>query len=193
MKKFMKSPLMQRLFSPVGLLVVIGVVGGLMVSDLFRKLASRQAPAPSEMTGPLTASQAPLAFSEKFVPSSDNGLMRITSEKMAESADRTSIEISIHFHRRPEYKSYQIGSYEPPTLVDRAGGILLGTADFPTDHHFRGGETYRTVLHFPGKPASYPVTLTLFMGERFSGQFHMVSVVMTGLSPDKKGPTERGR
>lgn len=199
MRKFSKYPLIQLILSPIGLLVVIGLVGGLFVSDLFRGIAMRQSPPASTETGPLTASQAPLAYSEKYGPVSDNGVIRISAGKLLEKGEKTYLEISLYFHRHPQYKFYEIGSYEPPALVDKNGGLILGTADFPADRHFTGGENYRTILVFPGRPASYPVTLSLFMGERFSGQYHMTSVSLTGLSPahqapaSKTGGTDSGR
>jgi len=183
LRKFLQSPLIQLIFSPIGLVVVIGLVGGLFVSDLFRGIAMKQTPPPSLEKGPLMASQAPLAYSDKYAPVLDNKIIRITAEKLLEKGDQTYIEISVYFHRRPEYDFYQIGTYEPPSLVDKNGAILLGTSDFPADRHYKGGETYRTILSFPGKPASYPVTLSLFTGIRYSGQYHMTSVSLTGLSP----------
>jgi len=190
---------MNLLLSPTGLIIVIGLAGGLFVSDLFRRIALRQTPPPQMESGPMTASQAPLAYSEKFVPISDNKVIRISVEKLLEKGDKTFIEISVYFHRHPQYKFYEIGSYEPPTLVEKNGGLLLGTADFPANRHFKGGETYRTLLSFPEKPSSYPVTLSLFMGERYSGQYHMTSVSLTGLTPASnsftasKGTPKSGR
>ena len=193
MRKFSKSPLLQLIFSPIGLLVVIGLVGGLFVSDLFRGIAMRQTPPPSMEKGPITASQAPLAYSDTYAPVSDNRVIRVSAEKLVEKEDKTYIELSVYFHHHPQYNFYEIGSYEPPTLVDKNGGLLLGTAEFPADRHFAGGETFRTILTFPGKPASYPVTLSLFMGERYSGQYHMTSVSLTGLSPASPAPaTKKG-
>lgn len=174
---------MRLLLSPIGLVSVIGLVGGLFVSDLFRGIASRQAAQPYLQKGPIMPSQAPLAYSDKLSPVSDDGIIRVSAEALRVNGGTTSIELAITFHTRPEYSSYEIGTYEPPSLVDRAGGLLMGSADFPPDHHFRGGETYRTIVSFPGTPASWPDTLTLYMGERLAGQYHMTSVSLTGLSP----------
>jgi len=192
------SPLLKLLLSPIGLMIAVGLAGGFFVSDLFRGIAKRQAPPPQTMTGPLNASQAPLAYSDVYSPVSDNKIIGFTAEKLLEKDGKTFVELSVRFHRRPEFSFYEIGTYEPPSLVDKNGNLLLGTAEFPADHHFTGGETFHTLLSFPGRPASYPVTLSLFVGERFAGQYHMMSVSLTGLSPSApstpgKGKTERGQ
>ena len=183
MKKLSNSPLVKLLLSPIGLFVVIGLVGGLFVADLFRGIAERQAAQPQVQTGPLNTSQAPLAYSETYAPVSDNGIVGFKAEKLLEKDGKTYVEITVHFHKHPHYVDYEVGVYEPPTLVDKNSNLLLGTVDFPANRHFLGGETYRTILSFPGRPASYPVTLSLFMGERFAGQYHMLTISLTGLSP----------
>ncbi|MDA8111587.1 MAG: hypothetical protein M0T83_03950 [Nitrospiraceae bacterium] len=192
MKRLSGSPLIKILLSPTGLLIVVGLAGGFFVSDLFRGIAERQAPPPQMMTGPLNASQAPLAYSDVYSPVSDNKIIGFTAEKLLEKDGKTFVELTVRFHRHPEFKFYEIGAYEPPSLVDRNGNLLLGTVNFPADHHFTGGETFHTLLSFPGKPASYPVTLSLFVGERFAGQYHMLSVSMTGLSPSLPSTLSKG-
>ena len=192
MKKLFDSPLLKVLRSPIGLMIVAGLAGGVFVVDLFRGIAERQAP-PAEMaTGPLNASQAPLAYSDAYAPVSDNKVIGFTAERLLEKDGKTYIDLLIRFHRHPEFNDYQVGAYEPPSLVDKNGTLLLGTAEFPADHHFVGGDTFRTLLTFPGRPASYPVTLSLFVGERFAGQYHMMSVSLTGLSPSAPPPPSKG-
>jgi len=192
LKKLLDSPLSRILLSPIGLMIVIGLVGGLFVADLFRGIAERQAPPAQMATGPLNASQAPLAYSDSYAPVSDNKIIGFTAERLFEKNGKTYIDLLIRFHRNPQFNDYQVGTYEPPSLVDKSGNLLLGTAEFPADHHFSGGETFRTLLTFPGSPSSYPVTLSLFMGERFAGQYHMMSVSLTGLSPSTPPPPSKG-
>jgi hypothetical protein len=188
MKKISGSPLFRILFSPVGLIVLVGLAGGLFVSDLFRGIAMRQAPPPEIAAGPQNATQAPLAYSETFRPDSDNGIVAFRAERIGVAGGQTTVMLAIRFHRRKEYSFYQIGSYEPPALVDKNGGLLLGTVEFPANRHFSGGETFRTLITFPGTPASFPVTLSLFMGERYAGQYHMTPISLTGLSPSNHPP-----
>ena len=189
MKKSSGPSLTRMIFSPIGLMVVVGLAGGFFVSDLFRGIATRQAPPPDIAPGPQNATQAPLAYSDVFNPLSDNGIIGLQVERIGVSGGTTTVMIALHFHRHKEYAFYQVGSYEPPALVDKAGGLLLGQVDFPADQHFSGGETYRTLISFPGVPASFPVTLSLFMGERYRGQYHMIPVSLTGLAPDRHPPS----
>ena len=183
-KKFSANPLARIVFSPIGLMVLVGLAGGFFVSDLFRGIALRQAPPPEIAPGPQNATQAPMAYSDVFRPDSDNGIVGVRAERIGISGGTTTVMIAIHFHRHKEYTFYQVGTYEPPALVDKAGGLLLGQVEFPADRHFSGGETYRTLITFPGVPSSFPVTLSLFMGERYQGQYHMIPVSLTGLAPD---------
>ena len=44
MKKSSGPSLTRMIFSPIGLMVVVGLAGGFFVSDLFRGIASRQVP-----------------------------------------------------------------------------------------------------------------------------------------------------
>ena len=188
MKKITGSPLARLILSPIGLMIVVGLAGGLFVTDLFRGIAKRQTPPPDIAPGPQNATQAPMAYSDVFAPDWDNGIIGIRAERIGVAGGNTSVMISIHFHRHKKYAFYQVGAYEPPALVDKDGGLLLGKVEFPADRHFSGGETFRTLITFPGVPASFPVTLSLFMGERYSGQYHMIPVSLTGLAPDRHPP-----
>ncbi|MHB8421382.1 MAG: hypothetical protein ACYC9S_12195 [Leptospirales bacterium] len=166
------------------LIVLAGLLVGLMVSAMFKAMVSHQKPASSERPdGPLSTIESPRMFSLKNQPKFHDVNLDLLAVAFRESAHQTWLEVKISFHPPASVHSLEIGSYEPPNFVESDGRMVLGTFDPPPYKHFHAGETYETLVSFPDTPHHLPITVTLFMGERVGGRFHMKPVVLTGLSP----------
>jgi hypothetical protein len=171
------------------LIILAGLLIGLIVSAMFKTMVMRERPVPSERpSGPLSTVDSPGAFSKnpRFVyhdPYLDLSALSIRTIK-----DQTNVEIRIAFHLPKDTPGLEIGSYEPPNFVDADGQMVLGTFNPPTNRPFRNGETLQSIIAFSGKPRRLPLTVTLFLGERYGGRFHLKPVVLTGLSPDLESP-----
>ena len=181
-----------RKFKPRDWLVILGgLFVGLAVSAMFKSMTLKESrPQAERPGGPITSTQAPLAFSLK-----KNGLYQdrnisLSAVSMRSGSQNVHLQIAVDFHP-PEGTPYvEIGSYEPPTMVDARGGLILGTFNPPPDHHFHKGDRMTSILTFPEKPATYPVTDTIFLAERIGGRFHMKSISLTGLQSEPASPAK---
>lgn len=181
-----------RKFKPRDWLVILGgLFVGLTVSAMFRSMTLKETrPQAERPGGPITSTQAPLAFSLK-----KNGLYQdpnisLSAISMKSGTNNLHLQIGIDFHPPDGTPYVEIGSYEPPTMVDAQGGLILGIFNPPPDHHFQKGDHVTSMLTFPGAPASYPVTVTIFLAERVGGRFHMKSISLTGLQKETDSPTK---
>ena len=169
------------------LIVLAGLLIGLMVSAMFKSMVTHQKPPTSERpNGPLTTIESPRMFSLKTRPMFHDPNLDIVAVAMKESKTQTSLEVKFSFHPPASVQSIEIGSYEPPNFVESDGRMVLGTFDPPPYRHFQAGEIYETLVSFSDIPHHLPITVTLFMGERIGGRFHMEPVVLTGLSPQSQ-------
>ncbi len=166
------------------LIVLAGLLIGLMVSAMFKSMVSHQKPLSSDRPdGPLATIESPRMFSLKTQSTFHDSNLDITAMSIRESGQKTWIDVRFSFHPPSSDPTIEIGSYEVPNFVESDGRMVLGTFDPPPYKHFRPGETYETLISFPDTPHHLPITVTLFMGERIGGRFHMKPVVLTGLSP----------
>jgi hypothetical protein len=166
------------------LIVLAGILIGLMVSFMFKSMMLGQKPPQSErIHGPLNTVESPRMFSLSLRKTYHDPLLDIQASAIRTSPTGTEIEMDFTFHPGPGETSMEIGSYEPPNFVEPDGRMVLGSFDPPASHHFKSGESYRTLVSFPDSPRHLPISVTLFLGERLGGRFHMHPVVFTGLSP----------
>ncbi len=166
------------------LIVLTGILIGLMVSFMFKSMMLGQKPPQSErINGPLNTVESPRMFSLVLRKTYHDPLLDIQASAIRISGGKTRIEMDFAFHPGADGKTMEIGSYEPPNFVEPDGRMVLGSFDPPASHHFRAGESYRTLVSFPETPRHLPISVTLFLGERLQGRFHMHPVVFTGLSP----------
>ncbi len=173
------------------LVILGGLFVGLAVSAMFKSMTLKETrPQAESPGGPITSTQAPLAFSLK-----KNGLYQdpnisLSAISLKSGTNNVHLQVDIDFHPPDGTPYVEIGSYEPPTMVDGQGGLILGTFNPPPDHHFHKGDRMASILTFPGAPASYPVTVTIFLAERIGGRFHMKSISLTGLQNTQSSPTK---
>lgn len=166
------------------LIVLAGLLIGLMVSFMFKSMIlGQKPPSPEQVKGPLNTVESPRMFSLSLQKSYHDPTLDIRAESIRLTAQKTWIEVRFSFHPPTTGKTVEIGSYEPPNFVEPDGRMVLGTFDPPPYHHFHAGDTYMTLISFPDTPHQLPITVTLFLGERVAGRFHMQPVVFTGLSP----------
>ncbi|MCL4461160.1 MAG: hypothetical protein M1297_05540 [Nitrospirae bacterium] len=166
------------------LIVLAGILIGLMVSFMFKSMMLGQKPPQSErINGPLNTVESPRMFSLALRKTYHDALLDVRADAIRISGGQTMIEMDFSFHPGTGGKTMEIGSYEPPNFVEPDGRMVLGTFNPPESHHFRTGENYRTLISFPESPRHLPISVTLFLGERLDGRFHMQPVVLTGLSP----------
>ncbi len=171
------------------LIILTGLLIGLIISAMFKTMVMREKPVHSERPpGPLSTVDSPGSFSKvpRFVYR--DPYLDLSALSMRTIKDQTHLEIRISFHLPPGTPSLEIGSYEPPNFVDTDGQMVLGTFNPPPNRPFKNGETLQAIITFQGSPRRLPVTVTLFLGERYGGRFHMKPVVLTGLSPDPESP-----
>lgn len=175
-----------RRFKPREWLIILsGLVIGLMVSAMFKTMVMKQTPAPSEQpSGPLSTSESPGSFSNKPDFTYKDPYIDLSVLSVRTLKDRTALEIRIAFHLPNGTHQIEIGSYEPPNFVDADGQMVLGTFNPPVNRPFRNGETLQSIITFSGHPGRLPITVTLFLGERYGDRFHMKPVVLTGLTPE---------
>lgn len=175
-----------RRFKPREWLIIFsGLVIGLMVSAMFKTMVMKQKTAPSEHpSGPLSTSESPGSFSAKPAFTYKDPYIDLSALSVRTLKDRTALEIRIAFHLPNGTPQIEIGSYEPPNFVDADGQMVLGTFNPPANRPFLNGETLQSIITFSGRPTRLPITVTLFLGERYGGRFHMKPVVLTGLSPE---------
>jgi hypothetical protein len=182
-----------RRFKPRDWLVILGgLFVGLAVSAMFKSMTLKETrPQAERPGGPITSTQAPLAFSLKKNSLYQDDNISLSAISMRSGDNNVKLQIGVDFHPPDGTPYVEIGSYEPPTMVDAQGGLILGTFNPPTDHHFQKGDHMTSMLTFPGAPAAYPVTVTIFLAERIGGRFHMKSISLTGLQTDQGSPLKQ--
>jgi len=182
-----------RRFKPRDWLVILGgLFVGLAVSAMFKSMTLKETPPQAEQPGgPITSTQAPLAFSLKKNGLYQDRIISLSAISMRSGSNNIHLQIGVDFHPPDGTPYVEIGSYEPPTMVDSQGGLILGTFNPPPDHHFQKGDHMTSILTFPGAPATYPVTVTIFLAERIGGRFHMKSISLTGLQNETLSPAKQ--
>jgi len=173
------------------LVILGGLFVGLAVSAMFKSMTLKETPPQAERPGgPITSTQAPLAFSTQKNGSYQDPNISLSAISLKSGIKNIHLQINVEFHPPAGTPYVEIGSYEPPTMVDGQGGLILGIFNPPPDHHFQNGDHMTSILTFPGEPASYPVTVTIFLAERIGGRFHMKSISLTGLQKNSDSSTQ---
>ncbi len=185
---FLLGPL-RKLKSRDWIIILGGLFIGLSVSAMFKSMTMHEKPPQSENPGgPITSTQAPLAFSTNQNTLYKDANISLSAVSIKADQKEVHLQIGVDFHPPSGTPYVEIGSYEPPSMVDSQGSIILGTFNPPPDHHFHGGDRMDSMITFPDLPGTYPVTITIFLAERYGGRFHMRSISLTGLNPVQMAP-----